>query len=196
MPEFEGLSDQGICHPTDGTHELAWLDRWAADGLSSEVAQNRFEHLPAVAVEEMTGLWRGSELPTGHPVDGLLGLYLWRGKRFVTPDFVDPLLFDRGQDILALNPAVLPVGLALALPRLVRTGAAQALFDIMLPMVATRAPKARLRGVERGGVVSAAMIYDAKPIIDHFRRVDEDRMLGLMELRSTRAPYFFLLTRE
>ena len=39
------------------------------------------------------------------------------------------------------------------------------------------------------------MIYDRQPIIDHFRRIDEIRLLGLMQVR-TAPPYFFLLTAE
>ena len=40
------------------------------------------------------------------------------------------------------------------------------------------------------------MIYDRKPIIDYFRKIDDDRVLGLMEMRGMERPFFFLLTRE
>ena len=40
------------------------------------------------------------------------------------------------------------------------------------------------------------MIYDRKPIIDHFRKIDDDRVLGLMEMRGMELPYYFLLTRD
>jgi hypothetical protein len=40
------------------------------------------------------------------------------------------------------------------------------------------------------------MIYDRQPIVDHFRRIDSDRVLGLMEMRGMERPYFFLLTRD
>ena len=40
------------------------------------------------------------------------------------------------------------------------------------------------------------MSYARKPITDHFRRIDEDRLLGLMAMRGMERPYFFLLTRE
>ena len=43
---------------------------------------------------------------------------------------------------------------------------------------------------------SAATIYDRLPIVDHFRRIDNDRVLGLMEMRGMGRPYFFLLTRD
>ncbi|KAL4783298.1 hypothetical protein BJX76DRAFT_330253 [Aspergillus varians] len=41
--------------------------------------------------------------------------------------------------------------------------------------------KARLREVKYHGVVSAAMIYNDKPIIDYFRRVDETTVMGVMD---------------
>ena len=175
---------------------MPWLKTWAEDGWSPDAAQGAFERLPPVALADMIGSWRGSELPTGHPLDGLLALYGWRGKRFTDADTVDPLLFDRDDAVLALDPARLPLGLALALPRIARTDAARGLFRLVQPLISTRAPKARLRSVAHRGIVSAAMIYDDLPIIDHFRQIDPDRVLGLMDLRPTPEPFFFLLIRE
>ena len=40
------------------------------------------------------------------------------------------------------------------------------------------------------------MVYDRQPIIDSFRRVDEDTVLGIMDLRGMRSPYVFVLRRE
>lgn len=175
---------------------MPWLKTWAEDGWNTQAALGAFERLPLATLGDMIGRWRGAELPTGHPLDGLLALYGWRGKRFTDADAVDPLLFERDGQIMALDPGKLPLGLALSLPRIARTEAARGLFRAILPLLATRAPKARLRMVEQGGQTSAAMVYDDLPIIDHFRRVDETRVLGLMDLRLTPAPFFFLLTRE
>ena len=33
------------------------------------------------------------------------------------------------------------------------------------------------------GKASASMIYDQKPIIDIFRKIDEDTMLGVMDIK-------------
>ena len=173
-----------------------WLEAWAETGISPEAAQRAFDGLPPVSPEAMFGAWRGSELPTGHPLDGLLALYGWRGKRFTDVDTVDPLLFDHHGAAVAVHPGRLPLGVALVLPRIARTEAARALFQLVLPLLTTRGPRARLRMVEQAGQISAAMVYDDLPIIDHFRRVDETRLLGLMDLRSTSRPFFFLLTRE
>jgi len=52
--------------------------------------------------------------------------------------------------------------------------------------------RARLRRIEYRGVVSAAMIYDRLPIIDHFRAIDDDTLMGLMETRGRRGAAFYL----
>ncbi|KAI7878227.1 hypothetical protein K492DRAFT_180027 [Lichtheimia hyalospora FSU 10163] len=62
---------------------------------------------------------------------------------------------------------------------------------------------ARLRQIEFRGVVSAAMVYDDKPIIDYFRLVDEQTVMGTMDFRSEAVPeagqssdmFYFYLTR-
>ena len=40
------------------------------------------------------------------------------------------------------------------------------------------------------------MVYDALPVLDHFRRVDEDTLLAAMDARGLDAPFFFVLRRE
>ena len=55
---------------------------------------------------------------------------------------------------------------------------------------------ASLQAVNFRGKRSAAMIYDRQPIIDHFRKIDDVRVLGLMEMRGMELPYFFLLIRD
>ena len=39
-------------------------------------------------------------------------------------------------------------------------------------------------------------VYDTQPIIDCFRRIDDDRVLGLMDVKGAPADYFFHLTRD
>jgi hypothetical protein len=67
---------------------------------------------------------------------------------------------------------------------------------MLRPVLRTRAPRARLRDVEFRGKVSAAMIYDHRPIIDVFRLVDDETLLGVMDLRGMADPYFFILRRD
>lgn len=52
--------------------------------------------------------------------------------------------------------------------------------------------RARLRRIDYRGTVSTAMIYDRLPIIDHFRRIDDDTVMGLMETRGRRGAAFYL----
>jgi hypothetical protein len=55
--------------------------------------------------------------------------------------------------------------------------------------------KASLRRVVYRGVVTATMIYDRHPIFDHFREIDGDRVLGVMDRKGDAAPLFFFLRR-
>ncbi|KAL4937793.1 hypothetical protein BDV06DRAFT_202215 [Aspergillus oleicola] len=56
---------------------------------------------------------------------------------------------------------------------------------------------ARVREVKYNGVVSAAMIYNTKPIIDHFRKVNETMVAGVMDtsLLKDCGLYYFYLTK-
>ncbi|KAK7048642.1 hypothetical protein R3P38DRAFT_3174890 [Favolaschia claudopus] len=54
---------------------------------------------------------------------------------------------------------------------------------------------ARIREIKHRGVVSAAMIYDEKPIIDYFRYVDENTVAGMMDWKNVAPNYHFHLTR-
>ncbi len=40
------------------------------------------------------------------------------------------------------------------------------------------------------------MIYDEKPIHDVFRKIDENTVLGWMDLKQQAQPYFFILQRD
>ncbi|KAH7308960.1 hypothetical protein B0I35DRAFT_360058 [Stachybotrys elegans] len=61
-----------------------------------------------------------------------------------------------------------------------------------------RAGNARIREVKFRGVVSAAMVYDTLPIIDSFRYVADDMVLGAMDSKMNgddAGTYFFYLKR-
>jgi Domain of unknown function (DUF4334) len=64
------------------------------------------------------------------------------------------------------------------------------------PFLRSHHSAASLRAVNFRGKRSAALIYDRQPIVDHFRRIDDNRVLGLMEMRGMERPFFFLLSRE
>ncbi|WP_282026475.1 GXWXG domain-containing protein [Limimaricola cinnabarinus] len=172
--------------------EPNWLRRWRRKGLSPEAALIRFDGLPPVDTTDLIGAWRGTGLPSGHPLDGLLERLGWRGKRFESEDHVDPLVFEPE---LALDPAWLPLKTALRWPRLAKSRPSRIGFLLLRRALRAHGPAARLAPVCFRGCTSVAMIYDRQPITDHFRRIDVTRLIGLMQTRAA-PPYFFLLTRE
>ncbi|GAB08447.1 hypothetical protein GOARA_011_00630 [Gordonia araii NBRC 100433] len=164
-------------------------------GLSAIAANELFDSLPPVTIDEMIGRWHGSEVPTGHQMDGLLAVSGWYGKEFVDADTVHPLLFGQPGDLYAVNPRLIPFNtlnrLGTKMPRVLPPGG-QTAFKAMR----TTKPRARLRLVEFHGATSAAMVYDDIPVIDHFRRLDEKTVLGAMDQRGSDQTYFFLLERD
>ncbi|MBX7430910.1 DUF4334 domain-containing protein [Mycobacterium sp. Y57] len=158
-----------------------------------------FDSLPAVEPEFMLGTWHGAELPTGHPLDGMLEASGWWGKQFRDRESVHPLLFPTadGSALWALNPlpAFTGLGVATRIPALKRRNFAGTIAALR-PVLQARGPKARLRTTRYRGVDSATMIYDQLPINDVFRRLDDDTLLGAMDLRGITKPYFFVLHRD
>jgi hypothetical protein len=135
-------------------------------------------------------------VPTGSPLDGLLAAYGWWGKDVVDAETVHPLLVaDRDGEPYPVTPALVPLSLVLRRPGLARVGAVRRLVRAARPLARARRPGARLRTVTHRGVPTAAIVYDALPVIDAFRRVSDDRVLGLMDARGLDAPFAFELTR-
>lgn len=155
-----------------------------------------FDALPVVDVEELLGEWRGSGLPTGHPLDGLLERYGWWGKRFDGPDAAHPLVFEDPSGRFGVDPAGVPVGLVVRTSGLLRQEPLALVARRLRRLRRTTRPKARLRMVGHRGVVTATMVYDALPVLDHFRRVDADTLLAAMDARGLDTPFFFVLRRE
>lgn len=158
-----------------------------------------FDAAPAVAPDDMLGTWRGAELPTGHPLDGLLAASGWWGKQFLDAESVHPLLFPTadGAALWALNPllAFSGLGVVTSIPRL-RHRNFTGLISRLKPVLRTTAPKARLRTTRYRGVDTATMLYDQLPVNDVFRRLTDDSVLGAMDLRGSEKPYFFVLRRD
>ncbi|MFB8002375.1 DUF4334 domain-containing protein [Nocardia sp. NPDC056000] len=166
-------------------------------GCTPEQAWQFFDGLPAARVEEVTvGRWRGAELDTDHPWKGMLVESGWYGKQFDSADAVQPLLFSApdGQ-IFPVDPRRVPLFLAGKVP-VATLGPVRRSLGVLRLALRTKTPRARLRNLEFRGKSSAAMIYDDLPIIDIFRRVDEDTLLGVMDKRGLRDPYFFILYRD
>jgi GXWXG protein/Domain of unknown function (DUF4334) len=155
-----------------------------------------FDALPPVAPGELVGRWRGAELPTGSRLDGLLTRHGWWGKDVVDVETVHPLLFaDRRGVPRPVAPWPAPLALLRRAPGLAAGPVARVGFAAVRPLLRARRPGARVRAVEHRGVVTAAIVYDALPVIDLFRRVDERSLLGLMDMRGLDEPFAFVLTR-
>ncbi len=60
----------------------------------------------------------------------------------------------------------------------------------------TKLGLARLREVACRGRVSASLIYDQQPIMDYFRRVTSDVVVGLGDIKGKPLDFFFHLTRD
>jgi hypothetical protein len=178
------------------THSAARRLAEFAGGTTPATALAFFDELPAVPLGDLVGRWRGSGLPTGSPLDGLLEAVGWYGKEVVDPETVHPLLFrDRAGRPRPINPAVAPLALLRRWPQVGRTAAARRAFAAVRPLLRARGPTARLRMVEHRAVVTTALVYDRLPIVDVFRRVDDGTLLGLMDLRGLPDPYLFVLRR-
>ncbi len=178
-----------------GAQGAQWIEQAAREGTSLDEALAVFDSLAPVSLDDMIGRWRGGGIPTGHALDGLLEAYGWHGKRFASPEDVDPLVFAAGRGrTVALDPRYLPVGLVCAL-RPHRWRWTAGVFSLASRLIRTRQPTARLRMIAHRGTASAAMVYDRQPIIDHFREVEPGLLLGLMDLRGM-PPFFFTLRRE
>ncbi|WP_298864042.1 DUF4334 domain-containing protein [uncultured Sulfitobacter sp.] len=163
--------------------------------MTTQEALAYFDTLEPVDLSSMMGRWRGEGIDTGHYMDGLLEATRWYGKVFESPDIVHPLVHeDRFGGKFFVNPALLPLKIAaiLPMPREIISWT----FPILRPVLTTRKPKARLRMMQFRGRLSATMIYDAKPINDVFRKIDDQTVLGLMDQRGDSSPFFFKLMKD
>lgn len=154
-----------------------------------------YDTLPSVETADLRGLWRGSGVPTGHPLDGALERLGWFGKRFDDDDRVHPLVFRAGHGLTTVNPGLMPLAVALRVAPALRTAPAAVAFRAVRPLVATRRHRGRLREVRYRGVVSAALVYDDLPVIDAFRADTDGSVLGAMDARGMAQPYLFRLRR-
>jgi hypothetical protein len=158
-----------------------------------------YDSLPTVEPDFMLGTWHGAEVPTSHPLDGMLAASGWWGKHFGDSETVHPLLFPTsdGTALWPLNPALAFAGLGLAtkVPGLKRQNFSGTIARLQ-PVLQARGPKARLRTTRYRGADTATMMYDQLPINDVFRKLDESTVLGAMDLRAIKAPYFFVLHRD
>ncbi|MAS54351.1 MAG: hypothetical protein CMJ44_06970 [Pimelobacter sp.] len=127
--------------------------------------------LTPVTVAEILGDWRGGDFATGHLASTVLEQVGWHGKRFHGPLDAQPLIC-RDAD--------------------------GALFS---HLKAGGGGEASLWPVEFRGESTATMVYDKMPVLDHFKRVDDTTLMGIMNGKLEAAfgvsdLYYFWLERE
>lgn len=151
---------------------VAMLEEGKAD---LHAACKLFDSLEAVDLESLLGTWKGKEFHTGHPLDGVLKKMRWYGKEFHDADNVDPLLFEiKKGKVMAIDPVP---------------------FMAKQKLSEAAGGEARMRMVEFRGKLSAAIIYDHLPIHDHLRKIADGKLLGMMDLKGDKQPFFFLLEK-
>ncbi|MGE8646081.1 DUF4334 domain-containing protein [Acinetobacter vivianii] len=152
-----------------------------------------YDQLGEVDCPFMYGRWKGFEVVTGHPINGLLEQANWYGKLFIDQETVYPLVLlnSKKTALFFLDPKWLPLNLDFSLLKNNSKYLAGG-----LKLLKTKDSKARLRMTEFRGKISATMIYDEKPIHDVFRKIDENTVLGWMDLKQQVQPYFFILQRD
>lgn len=126
--------------------------------------------LAPVRAEEILGRWQGSDFATGHLVHQMLMACRWYGKYFDALDDAKPLICHAEDGSLFSNTVLANGG------------------------------EASLWNVEFRGEVTATMVYDNMPVLDHFKRVDEDTLLGVMNGKNAVLHdghhFYFLLERQ
>lgn len=171
---------------------LAELER----GATTAEALAFFDSRPPAQLADLMGNWRGGGLHTGHPMDGLLEVTGWRGKRFESPEIAHPLVFEDHRGQFSVNPALVPLKSAGSITSMLNNELLAKAGRRAIRLLATTKPVARLRMMDYRGVHTATMSYDAQPINDHFRLVDEDTLIGAMDMRGDASPFFFTLRRD
>lgn len=159
-----------------------------------DAALAAFDALPPATPDDLIGHWRGHGIATGHRLDGVLEATGWYGKLFIDAETVHPLLFygPNRRSVRAIDPRRLP----LTLPLPASAGLLRVLMLAAMPLLATNQPRARVRSMQFRAFQTASMVYDHQPIFDHFARIDDRRLLGIMDFRADPAPFVFVLERD
>jgi hypothetical protein len=155
-----------------------------------------FASLPPVLPAELTGVWRGEGIPSGHPLDGVLENLQWFGKRF-HPDFrADALLFQwQPGRLIPIEPSFFPIRTVIRFAAFGKTSVARNWFSHLNKLVRARDTTASVKLRTVDGEETGAMVYDRQPIVDFFRRIGEDEIAGMMVVEGGKQRYFFRLKR-
>jgi hypothetical protein len=143
----------------------------AADSADPVDLDALWAELSPVTVDEILGSWRGGDFSTGHIASTVLEKVRWHGKRFDGPLDAKPLIC-RGED-----------------------------GELNSNLAAGGGGEASLWPIEFRDETTATMVYDAMPVFDHFKRVDADTLMGIMNGKLESAfgvkdLYYFWLERD
>ena len=143
----------------------------AADPADPADLDALWSDLSPVGVDEVLGAWRGGDFRTGHVASTVLEKVRWHGKRFDGPLDAKPLICRDEDGALYSN------------------------------LAAGGGAEASLWPIEFRGETTATMVYDALPVLDHFKRVDDDTLMGIMNGKLESAfgvtdLYHFWLERD
>lgn len=149
-----------------------------------QAARTRFSELRAargaVADADLDAVW--ADLDTIRPA-GMLGS--WRGGEFVTGHAMNGLLTKigwHGKNFISLSEVQ---------PLVCRNESGE-----LYSNTSVGKGEASLWAIEFRGEVTASMVYDGQPVIDHFKRVDDTTVMGIMNgtggLIGGRHFYFYL----
>ena len=152
-----------------------------------------YDSLPAVTADFMIGRWKGTKIESNHQMNGMLKDGGWYGKIFNSEEEVHPLVFfgSDKKSLYSINPRNIPLHLKFPKSKLMGI-----LTILSRPFFQTRKPKARLRMVEHRGKLTATMLYDDKAIYDHFVKIDDNTVLGYMDLKGVADPVFWTMERD
>ena len=152
-----------------------------------------FDRLETTTVDFMIGRWKGFEIESNHQMDGLLAATGWYGKLFLNSEEVHPLLFYTKNltELYSVNPRIIPMQM-----KIPKSDVMGILMRLAKPFLQTKKSTARLRMIEYRNRTTATMCYDEKAILDHFAKIDDDRVMGVMDLKGVAEPYIFILERD
>lgn len=175
----------------NGSEELKMLLQ--KEAITQEEAFAFFDSLPSFPIENLCGNWKGWEIPTGHPFDGVLTATKWYGKYFENVEDSFPLMYQKkNKKFFYINPRWVPLKLIQFFPRWVISF----IFPLVSIFVCTKKSSATLRNIEYRNCITSTMVYDEKPIIDYFKMVDDKTIFATSVMKwNPIVGQFFTLSK-
>ncbi|WP_062969306.1 DUF4334 domain-containing protein [Nocardia gamkensis] len=154
-----------------GSTGTDWRDLAAREtGVTAAELDALWADLPVARAADILGEWKGAAFPTEHPLRKALSVNRWYGKTFHSVLDAKPLIC-RAEDGSLFSNVELGGG-----------------------------GEATLWNIEFRGEVTATMVYDSRPVFDHFKWLDENTLMGIMNGRpevvlAHGEHFYFLLER-